>query len=67
MAVFEAYCTEIASAARPAVANTVEEAEVVMDMAAAGTAIATMAAAVLSSLLWRPGTPVGGGRNDFRL
>ncbi len=35
MAVFEAYYTEIAAAARPAAANMVEEAEVVMDMAAA--------------------------------
>ncbi len=46
MAVFEAYCTEIAAAARPAAANTVEEAEAVIDMAAAGTAVATMTAAV---------------------
>ncbi len=50
MAVFEAYCTEIAVAARLSAANTVEKAEVVIDMAAAGTAVVTMAAAVLSGL-----------------
>ncbi len=49
MAVFETYCTEIAAAARPASANTVEEAEVVIDMAAA---VAIMK--VVDSLFFEP-------------
>ncbi len=67
MTIFEAYCTEIAAAARPASANIVEEAEVVIDIDIADTDVATIAASVLSGLLWRPGTPVGRGRNELRL
>lgn len=47
---FEAYCTEIAAAARPTLANIVEEAEVVIDIDVAGTDFATIAASVLSCL-----------------
>ncbi len=44
IAVFEAYYTEIAPAARLALANTVEKSEVVIHKAASGTAIATILA-----------------------
>lgn len=45
MAIFEVYFTEIPSATRLASANTVKKAEVVMNMAAVGTAFLTMATA----------------------
>ena len=69
IAMLEAYCTEIGSTARLSAASTITETGVVMNMAAAGTAFATMATAVaiievVNLLLFEPSVRLA--RSSYR-